>query len=434
MWGLGVAAYTAAVFNRGSLGVASLQAQHRFHASAGELSTFAVLQLAVYAAMQIPVGVVLDRFGTRRLVALGGVIMALGQLTLALAHSVGMAVLARVLVGIGDAMTFISVLRLVGLWFAPGHIPVVTQLTGIVGQLGQVAAALPLVALLRGAGWSSTFVGAAALSGFVAVVVLTALKDAPAGVAVTTQVVDLKAVRRDLLAAWDELGTRLGLWTHFVTQFSGTVFALLWGYPFLVRGEHLSSATAGTLLMVMVFVGMAVGPTLGRLTQRWPMRRSALTLTIVGSTVALWTMVLLWPGTAPLPLLVVLVVVLASNGPGSMVGFDYARTFNPSTRLGSASGIVNVGGFVASLTTILLIGLVLDASGGGGPSAYDLHDFRLAFCVQYALWAFGLLMVLRVRRRVRHRLRTEEGIVIDPLPIAIARRWSQASAVITARR
>jgi hypothetical protein len=117
-----------------------------------------------------------------------------------------------------------------------------------------------------------------------------------------------------------------------------------------------------------------------------------------------------------------------------MVGFDYARTFNPASRLGSASGIVNVGGFVASLTTILLIGLVLDATSGGGPTSYDLHDFRLAFCVQYVLWALGLLMVLRLRRRVRRRLRVEDGIVIDPLPIAIARRWSQASAVIAARR
>jgi hypothetical protein len=141
----------------------------------------------------------------------------------------------------------------------------------------------------------------------------------------------------------------------------------------------------------------------------------------------------MWPGPAPIPLLIALVVVLASNGPGSMVGFDYARTFNPPSRLGSASGIVNVGGFVASLTTILLVGVVLDATSGGGPTSYDLHDFRLAFCVQYALWAVGLAMVLRTRRRVRHRLRTEEGIVIDPLPIAVARRWSQASSV-TARR
>jgi MFS family permease len=434
MWGLGVAAYTVAVFNRGSLGVASLQAQQRFHASAAALSLFAVLQLAVYAAMQIPVGVALDRVGTRRLVAAGAVVMAAGQLTLALAHGIGWAIIARVLVGTGDAMTFISVLRLVGLWFATRHIPVVTQLTGLVGQLGQVAAALPLVALLRHAGWSPTFIGAAAVTLLGGLTVMTALQDAPEGVVVTEHVVDLAQVRAQLRAAWDEPGTRIGLWTHFVTQFPGTVFALLWGFPFLVRGEGLTPATAGTLLMVMVFVAMAVGPVLGRLTHRWPLRRSALTLSIVGATAALWSVVLTWPGTAPLPLLVVLVLVLATNGPGSMVGFDYARTFNPPARLGSASGIVNVGGFVASLTTMLVVGLVLDATSGGGPTSYSLHDFRLAFCFQYVLWLGGLLMVVRLRRRLRRRLHAEEGIVIDPLPTAIARRWSAASAFVATRR
>jgi len=434
VWGLGVAAYTVAVFNRGSLGVASLQAQERFHASAAVLSLFAVLQLAVYAAMQVPVGVALDRLGTRRLVAAGAVVMAAGQLTLAVAHGVGWAIVARVLVGMGDAMTFISVLRLVGLWFAARHIPVVTQMTGIIGQLGQVAAALPLVALLHHVGWSSTFVGAAGVTLLGGLVVIAALQDAPAGVAVTERVVDLAEVRAQLRAAWGEPGTRIGLWTHFVTQFSGTVFALLWGFPFLVRGEGLAPATAGTLLMVMVFVAMAVGPLLGRLTQLWPLRRSALTLSIVGATAVLWSLVLAWPGAAPLPVLVVLILVLATNGPGSMVGFDYARTFNPPNRLGSASGIVNVGGFVASLTVILLVGLVLDVTSGAGPTNYTLHDFRLAFCVQYVFWLGGLAMVVRLRRRLRRRLRDQEGVVIDPLPAAIARRWSAASAMTGARR
>jgi sugar phosphate permease len=324
-------------------------------------------------------------------------------------------------------MTFISVLRLVGMWFAPGRIPVVTQLTGILGQLGQVVAALPLVAVLRSAGWTSTFVGAAALSLLVAAVVAGTLRDAPPGV-VADDAVDLATVRREVRDAWHEAGTRLGLWTHFVTQFSGTVFVLLWGYPFLVRGEHLAPATAGTLLSVMVFVAMGVGPVLGRLTARWPLRRSALTLSIVGSTVLLWTLVLAWPGPAPLPLLVALTVVLASNGPGSMVGFDYARTFNPPARLGSASGIVNVGGFIASLTTILLIGLVLDVTTAGGPASYTLGDFRAAMCVQYAFWALGLAMVLRTRRRLRRRLAAEDGIVVDPLPAAIARKWAAAAA------
>jgi len=427
VWGIGVTAYVIAVFNRGSLGVASLQAQQRFHATAAELSLFVVLQLGVYAAMQVPVGLLLDRFGSRLLITSGAVVMALGQLTLALSHNVPGAIAARILVGGGDAMTFISVLRVVGLWFAPRHIPVVTQLTGLLGQVGQVAAALPLVALLRGVGWSPSFVGAAAVTALAGTLVAASLRDSPPGVAVLTGAVDIAALRRDLRESWREPGTRIGLWTHFVTQFSGTVFALLWGYPFLVRGEHLSAATAGALLTVMVLVSMAVGPVLGRLTAGWPLRRSVLTLSIVGSSVALWTLVLLWPGRAPMPLLVLLVCVLASNGPGSMVGFDYARTFNPRDRLGSASGIVNVGGFVASLLTILLVGIVLGAASNGDPASYTLGDFRLAFLVQYVFWALGLTMVLRLRRRLRQRLYAEEGVVIDPLAVAIARRWSAVS-------
>lgn len=424
VWALALSAYLLAVFNRGSLGVASLQAQQRFHASAAQLALFVVLQLGVYALMQVPVGVVLDRVGTRRLVALGALVMACGQATLAVSTGIGWAIVARVLVGMGDAMTFISVLRLVGLWFAPRHIPVVTQLTGILGQLGQVAAALPLVALLRHAGWTSTFVGAAALTAFVGLVVLAALRDAPGGVRLTADALDLAGVRAELRESWAEPGTRIGLWTHFVTQFSGTVFALLWGYPFLVRGERMSAATAGALLSGMVFVGMVVGPVLGRLTGRWPLRRSALTFAVVGATAAAWTAVLAWPGRAPTALVVLLVVVLATNGPASMIGFDYARTFNPSRRLGSASGIVNVGGFVASLTTILLIGLVLDARTTGGPTAYTLGDLKLAFCLQYALWLVGTVMVLRLRRRLRRRRAVEEGLVVHPLHVAIARRWS----------
>jgi MFS family permease len=427
LWGVAVGAYAVAVFNRGSLGVASLQAQHRFHASATELSLFAVLQLAVYAAMQIPVGVLLDRLGTRKLVVTGAIVMGAGQLVLALAHSVGLAVVARVLVGAGDAMTFISVLRLVGLWFAPRHIPVVTQLTGVLGQVGQIAAALPLVALLHSAGWTPTFVGAAALSAVAAIAVTATVRDAPPGIEAGRGTVALEVVRRQLRESWQEPGTRIGLWTHFTTQFSGTVFALLWGYPFLVRGEGLAANVAGLLLSAMVFVAMVLGPVIGRLTHSWPLRRSALTLSIVGGTAALWTVVLAWPGRSPLWLLVLLVIVLASNGPGSLVGFDYARTFNPPARLGSASGIVNVGGFVASLTTIFLIGVVLDATTNGGPASYTLHDFRLALLVQYVLWAFGLTMVLRTRRRLRQRFTEEEGIVIDSLPEALARRWSESS-------
>src|SRR3954462_13637594 len=104
VWSAGLAAYTIAVLHRTSLGVAGLDAQHRFGVGAGALASFAVLQLLVYAGLQVPAGVLLDRFGSLRLVVAGALTMAGGQTLMALTDSVSGAVIARVLVGAGDAM------------------------------------------------------------------------------------------------------------------------------------------------------------------------------------------------------------------------------------------------------------------------------------------------------------------------------------------
>ncbi len=426
VWGVALLSYVVAVFHRASLGVAAVDAQERFSAGASAVSLFLVLQLAVYAGLQIPVGVALDRLGSRRLILAGAVTMAAGQLVLALAGDVPTAVAARVLVGAGDAMTFISVLRVVSFWFAGPVIPLITQLTGILGQLGSVLAAYPLVALLHGTSWETTFLGAAAVGLLVAVLVAVALRDSPGG-AVRAPAVGLAELRETLRDTWREPGTRIGLYTHLVTQFSGTVFALLWGYPFLVVGQGLSPGTAAGLLTLLVLVGMGVGPLLGRLCGRWPLRRSVLVFSILGATATAWTVVLAWPGRAPLPLLIVLVVVLGTNGPGSMIGFDYARTENPAERLGKASGVVNVGGFVASLLTILAIGAVLDLLTPGASTDYSLDAFRAAFAVQYVFWAIGLVGVLRHRRELRARL-ARDGVVLAPLATAVRARLRGGSA------
>ncbi len=426
VWAVGLTAYAVAVFQRASLGVAGTAAQERFSAGASAVSLFVVLQLAVYAALQVPVGIALDRIGSRRMIVLGALTMAAGQLALALAHGVPSAIGARVLVGAGDAMTFISVLRVVSLWFSGPRVPMITQLTGLLGQAGQIVAAYPLVTVLHRTSWAVTFSGAAAVGVLVALLVAVALRDAPDGTP-PVPVATLAQVRTDLAATWREPGTRLGLFTHLSTQFSGTVFGLLWGYPFLTVGEGLRPGTAALLLTLLVLVGMGFGPVLGSLCGRWPLRRSVLVFGILAMTSATWTVVLLWPGRAPLPLLVVLVLVLSTNGPGSMIGFDYARTENPTARIGSASGVVNVGGFVASLLLMLGVGVVLDALTPGGSTAYGLGAFRAAFTLQYLLWGVGLVGVLRHRRLLRARLATD-GVVIAPLHLAVRARLRGGSA------
>jgi predicted MFS family arabinose efflux permease len=426
MWAVGLLAYVVAIFDRGSLGVAAVDAQQRFSAGASAISLFLVLQLAVYALLQVPVGAAVDRLGSRTMIVAGALTMAAGQLLLAFSTTVPVAVVARVLVGAGDAMTFISVLRVVGLWFPGRTVPLITQLTGILGQLGQIAAAYPLVRLLHSTSWTATFTGAAAVGVLAAVLVLAGLRDTPEG-SPRSAAAPLPEVWEGVLAAWREPGTRIGLYTHLVTAFSGSVFALLWGFPFLTVGEGRSAGTAAGLLTLQVLVGMGVGPLLGRLCGFWPMRRSVLVFGVLGATVTMWTAVLLWPGRAPLWLLVLLVVVLATNGPGSMIGFDFARTENPAERMGSASGVVNVGGFLAALLTILTIGAVLDLLTPGTSTDYSLGAFRAAFAVQYVFWAIGLTGVVRHRRELRARL-ARDGVVLAPLRVAVGARLRGSSA------
>ncbi|WP_300016350.1 MFS transporter [Pseudonocardia sp.] len=417
VWIVALSAYLVGVMHRTSFGVAGLEAADRFGAAPAVLSGFVVLQLLVYASLQIPVGALLDRFGARRLVVVGALTMAAGQLMLALATGLPLAIAARVLVGTGDALTFISVLSVVNAWFPPRRVPVLTQLTGLLGQLGQVLSALPLAALLYGPGWTPAFLSAAALGVFVAVAVLAVVRDRPPGAPVPPPAPAPREVLAGVAAAWREPGTRLGLWTHMGTQFSGTVFALLWGVPYLVAGQGFSSGEASALLTILVGVGIVAGPLFGEFTARHPLRRSWLVLAVIVVTAGAWTAVLAVPPPAPRWMLVALMVVLALGGPGSLVGFDYARTFNPRNRQGTAVGIVNIGGFVASLLVAFAVGVVLGLSAGG----YTPEAFRVAWTVQYAVWGFALVAVLVARRRARRKLATE-GVVVPPLREVLARR------------
>ncbi|OZF30526.1 MFS transporter [Rhodococcus sp. 14-2483-1-2] len=405
VWGIGVFAYIIGVLHRTSFGVAGLSAADRFSVSPSLLSSFVVLQVIVYAGMQIPAGVLLDRIGSRKMIAAGALIMASAQITLALTESLPVAVVARAFVGVGDALTFISVLRLVPVWFTPRRVPIVSQLTGLLGQLGQVLSAVPFLILLNGPGWTFAFGSAAALGLLALVLVLALVRDRPDdGAAPAFEPTTLRQTLVSIADVWRRPGTRLGFFSHMGTQFSITVFALLWGVPYLTSAQGLSASTAGALLTVSVASAVASGIVVGVLTGRYPMRRSWLVLAIMISNATMWAIVLALPGPAPLWLLVLLVVVISVGGPGSVIGFDLARTFNPSANLGTAQGMVNIGGFLASLLVIAAIGWILDAMGG-----YTFDGFRVAFLAQFPVWIIAITGVLLTRRKTR-RVLAAEGI------------------------
>jgi MFS family permease len=394
VWGTAVGAYVCSVVGRSALAATGPVAAERFGVSAGVLSLLAVLSLGVYAALQIPAGVLVDRFGPKRLIAGGAVLVAVGQVLLAVAPSFPVAVVGRVLAGAGDAVMFVSILRLVPTWFAPRRVPVVNQLSGILGQFGQAVSAIPLAGLVVSSGWTAAYLVAGGATGLVAVAAALIVRTGPLGVSGAADGGRL----REVVAT---PGARLGFWCHFASPFSANVFGLLWGFPFLTAGEGVPVGPARVMTSGVVLVTILFGPLFGVLSGRFPHRRVTVVAASVVAQALAWCLVLAWPGPVPFALLVVLVVVLASGGSASLVAFDVARSAVPPGSIGRASGMTNVGGFISSLLVVALVGVLLDLQGAGSPADWDVDVFRVAMAVHVPVLLVGLLGMWFSLRRTR---------------------------------
>lgn len=394
IWFIGALVYLLAVFHRTSFGVAGLYAADRFEVGAAALGMFTVLQVGVYAAMQIPTGVLVDRFGPRKVLTAAVLFIGLGQVLLALAQSYPVGLLARGVLGFGDALTFVSVLRLIAGHFSARRYPLVASLTTAMGYVGNLAATVPLAVLLAEQGWTPTFLVAGLATALFAVVVLLRVRDTPSGHA--AHVAAGEEERGRLIArvhgAWRVPATRLGFWVHFTTMFAPNVLTLLWGVPFLVQGNGFSKATASALLMVFVFGAMFGGPLVGALIGRRPSLRMPFVGSYLVGAFAVWAVLLGWSGSIPLAVVIPSFAVLAFGGPVSTVGFMLARDYNPMRRVGTATGVVNVGGFVATTITALLIGVLVQLTAG---------EYRIALLSVVAVLAFGTFRMLTWWRRAR---------------------------------
>ncbi|TCO56750.1 sugar phosphate permease [Actinocrispum wychmicini] len=412
MWGTAVVVYMAAVFHRGSLGVASLEATRRFGVGPAALGTFTVLQLLVYSAMQVPTGLLVDRFGPRKILTAAAFTMGVGQVLFAIASSYPLGLLARAVLGFGDAMTFISLLRLASAYFSARRYSLVVSLTAALGGLGNLVATVPLTLLLHEAGWTATFLVTGLATAAYTLLTLR-LRDTPAGPAPRSAPVRLTDVARNVRATLRIPASRLGFWVHFATMAAPTVLSLLWGFPYLVQAQGLSAETASSVLGVMVIVMIVSGPLIGGVIGARPAIRMILVAAFLMFAVGLWALLLLWPGRMPTALLTVVFGLMSLGLPLSAIGFSIARDFNPLHRVGTASGVVNVGGFFATTVAALGIGLAL----GWGAS------FRLALVVPAALMALGIWRTAVWWRRARAEVFAAEARG-ETVPVRIrAHRW-----------
>lgn len=387
-WTIAIVVYIAAVFHRSSLGVAGLQATQRFGVGPAALSTFTVLQVAVYAAMQIPTGLLADRFGPRRVLVAAALLLGTGEVLFGVAHSYPLALLARGVLGMGDAMTFVSVLRVLAGTFPARLYPLMVALTSMLGGAGNLIATVPLTLLLAANGWTATFVVAGLLTAGYAAVVGTTLRVPNTH---SAEPAVRGTILRSALSAWRVPGTRLGFWVHFTTMASPTTLGLLWGYPYLVQAQHLPAVQADEALGVLVIGGIVANPVLGAVTSRRRGVRMPLVAGYVLLAVATWVPLLVVPGRLPFGVLLCAFAVFAVGGPMSAIGFALARDYNPINRVGTATGVVNVGGFTATTMAALGVGVLVQATG----------SYRLGLLAVFLVMALGMSRVAVWWRRAR---------------------------------
>jgi len=196
-------------------------------------------------------------------------------------------------------------------------------------------------------------------------------------------------------------GIRMAFWTHFVTQPTTTSVALLWAVPFLVSAEGQSHEFASLTLTLMVLFGLVTGPVIGLICSKYPERRALLVYLVVGLTSLTWVSLLSIPNQSSSSVLLVCFLLISIGGPASLVAFDYTKDIAPKSRLGSANGFANVGGFLASFVMMYLTGLVVDLvqQVTGSTERFTLLGFRWGFASQLLVVLVGVIFFSIERRK-----------------------------------
>jgi len=405
VWGLAAALYLAGFYQRVAPAVITRELMAEFALGAAALGNLAAVYYYSYVAMQIPAGVMADRWGPRRVLAAGAAIAAAGTLLFAFAGSYGAAVAGRLLIGASVGVAFVSMLKIASHWFAPQRFAMLSGLALATGVLGAVTAGVPLRLLVDAFGWRGVLAVAGVLTGLLAVVIWFLVRDdpsergyasyshAPAGAQAGYSI--LGGIRRALGPSNVKL----------VFVISGGVsgptltFAGLWGVPFLVTHYGLTTAAAASVTSLLLASWALAGPVAGALSDRMRRRKPIYAL---GTALALagWSVVFLVPNL-PLALLVGILVGTGVVSSCVMVGFAIAKESAPAPLAGTATGVANMGNMLGGMVMPPLVGWMLDRSWSGamagGARVYDFDAYRAGFAPMLAWLILALVLVAFTR-------------------------------------
>ena len=392
VFGLALASFVLSFFHRTAPAAIAGELTRAFDISSTVLGTLAATYFYVYTVLQIPVGVLADTLGPRRILAAGSAIAAAGSLLFALAPAWEVAAVGRTLVGIGVSVAFISILKLSAVWFTPQRFATLAGVTMFAGNLGAVVAGAPLAWIVTLTSWRAVFVALAILSGLLAVATWLRVRDRPEELGYAPVNAAAPAVGEvPWLTAVMGVLANPATWPPFIVNFgvggSFLAFAGLWSVPYLqqVHGmpRVLAAQHSSLLLLGVAFGSMAIGMISDRLGSRLGVMRAAVVLYTLSWLP--WILHVQWPVWASLAWFLLMGLLI----PGFTLSWTIAKEANPPQYSGIATSVVNTGIFLGAGILQPLVGWVLDLGKATGDTAaaWDRALFVLAGAALLALLA-----------------------------------------------
>jgi MFS family permease len=403
MWGLGAALYVVGFYQRVAPAVMTRELSADFGLSATALGNLSAFYFFSYVAMQVPTGVIADRWGPRRLLTAGALVAAAGTLLFGLAPSPAVASAGRLLVGGSVAVAFVGMLKLASHWFAPRQFALASGMALAVGVVGAVFAGAPLRMMVDRFGWRPVIGASALVTLALAAVIWAVVRDDPAEKGHASHFAGAAGHEaHSVLGGLREVLRYRNTWLLAFVPGGITgpllTFAGLWGVPYLTTAYGVSTAEAAGVTSMLMVAWALGGPAFGALSDRLGHRKP---LYAVGTAVvtAGWAAVLFL--ALPYALLVAVLLVVGFFSACQMPGFAFAKESVPPPLAGTVSGVVNTGVMVGPMILQPSVGWMLDRTWSGtvagGARVYEVSAYRAGFGLMMAWVVASLLAILFTR-------------------------------------